>query len=180
MKPMASPPSTSRIGYGVRTIGAGASSAMPDTRSASRTSESWAVTVTARIVEALRCRARPIRVERRRESRLRSDIRSLDDGHVLCLGALLTLDALELDLRALGERLEAVAGDCAVVEQQVLTACVRGNEAIPLRIVEPLDGSGCHLCNTSSALIKNGQRERHSAHLGTRSRAPTTLAAGKR
>src|SRR3954454_13343447 len=151
MKPIASPPSTSRMGYGIRRIGASTSSAVADTSSASRISESWAVTVTAGIVEAPRCRARPIRVERRRESRLRSNIRSLDDGHVLCLGALLTLDALELDLRALGERLEAVAGDCAVVDEQVLTACVRGDEAIPLRIVEPLDGSGCHLCNTSSA-----------------------------
>jgi putative membrane protein len=78
-------------------------------------------------------------------SRLRSSIRlSLDESDVLRLGALCALGAFELDLRTLGERLEAVAGDCAVVDEQVLTACVRGDEAIPLRIVEPLDGSGCH------------------------------------
>src|SRR3954466_7954206 len=93
-------------------------------------------------------------------SRLRSSSSSLDQSHVLRLGSLCTLGTFELDLRTFGKRLEAVAGDCAVVDEQVLAACVRGDEAIPLRIVEPLDGSGCHLCNTSSAIFLNGQRKR--------------------
>src|SRR5215212_1785487 len=75
---------------------------------------------------------------------------------VLRLGALLPLGGLELDLRALGERLEAVACDRAVVDEQVLAALVGGDEPIALRVVEPLDGSGCHIQNTSSTTFKNG------------------------
>src|SRR3954454_12118994 len=60
------------------------------------------------------------------------------------LGALRALALLVLDARALGERLVAVAGDAAVVHEEILRALVRGDEAIPLRVVEPLDGSVSH------------------------------------
>src|SRR5215203_4699756 len=76
---------------------------------------------------------------------------------VLRLGALLPLGGLELDLRALGERLEAVARDRAVVDEQVLATLIGGDEPIALRVVEPLDGSGCHIQNTSSSPSRTGR-----------------------
>src|SRR3954470_21429407 len=141
----------------MRTIGASTSSAAPPTSNASSTSESCAVTVTPRILGALEASG-PGSERRRRAPPLAMPC--LDHGHVLRLGALLTLDAVELDLRSLGERPEALAVDGAVMDEQVLAARVRGDEAIPLRIVEPLDGSGCHVCNTSPAISRNGQRKR--------------------
>jgi hypothetical protein len=50
----------------------------------------------------------------------------------------------ELDAGALGEALEALTGDVAVVHEKILRALFRGDEAVPLAVVEPLDGSGCH------------------------------------
>src|SRR5207245_7842074 len=62
----------------------------------------------------------------------------LSDGYdVPSLGALLALARLELDARALGERLEALGLDRAEVDEHVLAALVRGDEAVPLRAVEP-------------------------------------------
>src|SRR5947199_9198568 len=48
------------------------------------------------------------------------------------------------DLRALGERLEAAAGDATVVHEQVLALIVGWDEPVALVVVEPLHGSGCH------------------------------------
>src|SRR5581483_11936311 len=89
---------------------------------------------------------------RKRAPRLR------DELDVPSLGALVPLGLVELDLRALGERLEAVSRDRAEVDEHVLAAGVRGNEAVALRVVEPLDGSGCH-GNTSlhGALERAGE-----------------------
>src|SRR5437867_3265112 len=50
----------------------------------------------------------------------------------------------ELHLCTFGERLEAVPRDVAVMNEEVLTALVGRDEPVPLRIVEPLHGSGCH------------------------------------
>src|SRR2546422_1575586 len=61
------------------------------------------------------------------------------------LGALLTLARLELDFRSLGQRLEAVASDVGVMHEEILPAVLRRDESISLGIVEPLDGSGCHV-----------------------------------
>src|SRR3954452_3554876 len=83
----------------------------------------------------------------------------LDGDDVLRLGAVGPLGSVELHLRTLGERLEAVAGDGRVVDEQVLALVRRGDEAVPLRIVEPLDGSGCHE-KTPPRAMKNGQRRR--------------------
>src|SRR5436190_23145851 len=52
---------------------------------------------------------------------------------------------LVADLRALGERLEAVAGDATVMHEQVLALIVRCDEPEALLVAEPLHGSGCHL-----------------------------------
>src|SRR4051812_14506220 len=79
----------------------------------------------------------------------RPDLRARElrgDGHVCGLRALLALLGLELDLRALGERPVAAALDRAEVHEQVLPAVVRRDEPVTLVCVEPLDGSGCHIC----------------------------------
>src|SRR5437870_3361739 len=71
---------------------------------------------------------------------LRAD---LDDVH--CLRALGAFALLELDLGTLGEALEAVAGDVGVVDEDILRAVLGRDEAVALGIVEPLDGSACHI-----------------------------------
>jgi hypothetical protein len=70
------------------------------------------------------------------------------------LRPLLTLAGLELDLCPLGEGPEALAGDVGLVDEEILRTLVRA-EALALRIVEPLDGSGCHE-NTSLPITANG------------------------
>src|SRR5262249_25438249 len=52
---------------------------------------------------------------------------------------------LELHLRALGEGLEALAGDAGVMDEEILRPVVGGDEAIPLLVAEPLHGAGCQL-----------------------------------
>ena len=46
----------------------------------------------------------------------------------------------------LGERAVAAALDGAEMDEEVLAAFIRGDEAVTLVRVEPLDGSGCHIC----------------------------------
>src|SRR5256885_2164172 len=58
------------------------------------------------------------------------------------LRPLLALGHLELHPLVLGECLEAGALDLAEVDEQVLAAAVRGDEAEALLLVEPLHGSG--------------------------------------
>src|SRR6185312_6346671 len=79
----------------------------------------------------------------------------------LRLGTLRPVDRVELHVRALRERLEALAGDRRMVDKHVLATISRGDEAIPLRIVEPLHGSSCHT-NTSST-TKERAGEAHIA-----------------
>src|SRR5215210_2542268 len=67
-----------------------------------------------------------------------------DRGDVSRLGAFLALSLFELDARTLGQGLEALTGDVAVMDEEILGALVRGDEAIPLAVVEPLDGSASH------------------------------------
>src|SRR5581483_3311090 len=73
--------------------------------------------------------------------------RRLDDANVRGLGALRALRCLELDLRAFGQGLEALAGDARVVHEEILRAVLRRDEAVALLVAEPLDGSGCHVCH---------------------------------
>src|SRR4051794_9001652 len=54
--------------------------------------------------------------------------------------------------RTLGKGAEAVAVDTAVVDEQVLAAFIRSDEAEALVVVEPLDGSFCH-ANSSTAFV---------------------------
>src|SRR5207342_2738893 len=89
------------------------------------------------ILSGERTRARPGGRARKAASAGENDVRRLR--------ALLALLRHELDLRTLGKGLEALALDAAEVNEEVLAAVVRGDEAIPLGVVEPLHGSGCHL-----------------------------------
>src|SRR4051794_17422325 len=82
---------------------------------------------------------------RRRQISLRRD----DD--VAGLRALRALLDLVLHLRALGQRLEAVALDRAEVDEDVVTAVFLRDEAVALRVVEPLDCSGCHVHTSLAA-----------------------------
>src|SRR5207247_2590073 len=87
---------------------------------------------------------RPGRCRRRAPRATRACTRLSGQHDVLGLGALLALGCVELDLRALGEGLEALACNRAVMDKEVLARVVRGDEPVPLRIVEPLDGSCRH------------------------------------
>src|SRR5919201_4756335 len=64
--------------------------------------------------------------------------------HVRRFGTLCSLTNFELDLSALGEGLVALARNRRMVDEDVLLALGRSDEAVALRVVEPLDGSGCH------------------------------------
>src|SRR3954453_10197670 len=86
--------------------------------------------------------------------------RGLDRRYVDCLRALVARLGVELDLCALGERLEAVAGNPGVVDEQVLAAFIGSDEAEALVVVEPLNGSGCHVC-WSSVLFSCCLRRKH-------------------
>jgi hypothetical protein len=68
------------------------------------------------------------------------------------LGALLALARLVLDLRALGQGLEAVAGDVRVMHEEILAAILGRDEAVSLGIVEPFDGTGCHVISSLAFL----------------------------
>jgi hypothetical protein len=75
-------------------------------------------------------------------------VSSLLRNNVDRLGALLALARLVLDLGTLGQRLEAVAGDVRVMNEEILAAVLGGDEAVSLGIVEPLDGTGCHVISS--------------------------------
>src|SRR3954470_8097584 len=69
---------------------------------------------------------------------------ALERGDVDGLGALVADLGVVGHLRALSQRLEAVGVDAGVVDEEVLAALVRGDEAEALVVVEPLHGSGSH------------------------------------
>src|SRR5205807_854566 len=91
-------------------------------------------------------RSAPVRATRGRCGRGRDFLLApLGDGDdVRGLGPLRALTGLVFDLRPFGERLEAVAADLRVMDEQVLTAVLGLDEAVALRVVEPLHASGCH------------------------------------
>jgi hypothetical protein len=72
----------------------------------------------------------------------RRDLQRLDIRRLQPLGALLHF---ELDLLAFLEGLEAAHLDRGVMREKVLTALSRGDEAEAFRVVEPLDGTSCHV-----------------------------------
>src|SRR4051812_39504392 len=77
-------------------------------------------------------------------SSLGTAVGRLDGADVHRLRTLVARLLLVLDLRVLGERLETLAIDSRVVDEQVTVSVVRSDEAVALLVVEPLDGSGRH------------------------------------
>src|SRR5207302_1543433 len=89
--------------------------------------------------------------------RLLQEIRETRElADVLRLQSLRTLHHVELHLLALRKCAEAVGLDGRVVTEHVLTTAVLRDEAEPLRIVEPLHSSSCHLRRLPSV---NGRRK---------------------
>src|SRR4051794_36785432 len=78
----------------------------------------------------------------------------LERGHVDGFGSLVASFGVIGDLRALGQRLEAVRVDAGVVDEQVLATLVRRDEAEALVVVEPLDGSGCHVISSTALCLR--------------------------
>src|SRR5918993_1434648 len=69
----------------------------------------------------------------------------LDGGDVVRLHALLALGSLVGDLGTLLKALEAVTCYTAVVNEEIITALVGGDEAVALIVVEPLYRSLGHI-----------------------------------
>src|SRR5437870_4200771 len=69
----------------------------------------------------------------------------LDERDVDGLRALVAVLGVVGDPRALGEGAEAVGVDARVVDEEVLAALVRRDEAEALLVAEPLHGSGSHM-----------------------------------
>src|SRR5436190_10132627 len=88
----------------------------------------------------------------------RGRLSPLDRVNVRCLGALLPLGCLELDLRTFRERLEALAGDACVVDEQILRSVIGGDEAVPLVVAEPLHSAGCQLIHLPLPTTGTGVR----------------------
>src|SRR5207248_10939542 len=70
--------------------------------------------------------------------------RGLERADVLRLRALLALGGVELDALVVFEALVAVAADRREVDEDVLAAVVRSDEAEALLAVEPLHCALCH------------------------------------
>src|SRR5207245_4205392 len=99
------------------------------------------------VAQTVAMRERALGCEEPRPPERRPRTRAVSLGDRSDVGRFRTLRALallELHARALGERLEAVAGDAAVMDEEILRSLVGGDEAVPLRIVEPLDDSVGH------------------------------------
>src|SRR5919197_6571017 len=79
-----------------------------------------------------------------------------DERDVRRLGPLRTLAGFELDLCTLCKALVAVPSNVAVMNEEILAAVLRRDEAVALRVVEPLDGSSCHK-NTSPTPSRTGR-----------------------
>src|SRR5215211_6042179 len=90
-----------------------------------------------------------------------------DDADVACLRTLRPVLHLVLHLRAFSEALEALAADRAVVDEDILATVILLDKAVTLVVVEPLHGSGCHICTFSTASRTCSGRRK--AKTGTRS-----------
>ena len=77
----------------------------------------------------------------------------------LDVGSLLAFRALrdfELHFLTFFQGLEAVHVDCGEVCEQILTAVIRSDEAKTFGVIEPLNGTSCHIKKT---FIKNESHE---------------------
>ena len=81
--------------------------------------------------------------------------KTLNRNDVLCLGTLLTGCDREFHFLTVGESLEAIALDCAEVNEHIRAALLL-NKAVAFRLIEPLNGASnlCHLKNTCVAELR--------------------------
>ena len=73
--------------------------------------------------------------------------RALDGGDVLRLHTLLALRRLVGDLLAFFKRLESAATYPAVMHEEVFATLIRGDKAVALILVEPLNRSFWGICS---------------------------------
>src|SRR3954468_19287064 len=102
------------------------------------------------------------------------------------LGALVPGLGVVGHLGALGERTEALALDGLVMDEEVRTGLIGGDEAEALLVAEPLHGSCCHVafpprdvwcCETRRVLLRQRLRDAGTAEPGPVVPAvPTTVA----
>src|SRR4029079_1676363 len=79
---------------------------------------------------------------------------ALQRGDVHGLRSLVAALGVVGDLRAVRERLEAVGVDAGVVDEEVLATVIRRDEAEGLVVVEPLNGSGCHVISSTALCLR--------------------------
>src|SRR3981081_934784 len=97
-------------------------------------------------------------------------------------GTLRALLGVIAHLRALGQRLEAVALDRAVVNEQVLAGVIRCDEPKSLVVAEPLNSSCCHdappgsVCSETRRTLP-GNDCGDAGHLDQSSKCSTTSAS---
>ena len=72
---------------------------------------------------------------------LTTHIRDLGLRYFSRMLALGSLADIEFDLLALRKGLESLSGDAGVMDEKVFSAILRGDESIPLAVIEPFDGS---------------------------------------
>src|SRR5215216_3356349 len=93
-----------------------------------------------------------------------------DEAHIHRLRSLIARLLLVLHLGVLRERLEALAIDAGVVDEQVAVSIVRSDEAIALLVVEPLHGSGRHVLPLPACARHCESRCTHVTNYAGRSR----------
>src|SRR5687767_10272335 len=98
-----------------------------------------------------------LNAQKRKTQSPKAKAQSLDLGDVFRRRSLLTLHHVEFHPVPLGEGLEAVALDRRIVDEAILAAAVRGDEAEALRIVEPLHYAlGTHHCTRLVKMLGTG------------------------
>jgi hypothetical protein len=65
--------------------------------------------------------------------------------YVCCFHSFFALCGIILDFLAITEGAKAFFGDIGVMDKQILTAIIRGNESKPLLLVEPLYRPAAHI-----------------------------------
>src|SRR5271166_3268159 len=103
------------------------------------------------------------------------------------LGALVALLGVVGDLRPLLQRAVTLAVDPGVMDEQVLVAVVRGDEAKPLVVAEPLNGAGGHsyappryVRAATRRMLLKASTCALALHFPALSRPDTTKVAGRR
>src|SRR5688572_13505536 len=102
---------------------------------------------------------------------------NLNRVDLIGLGAFRSLGGLKLHTLALIERPESGRLDCTVMDENVRTAAVHGDEAVALFGIEPLNGSLRHETSPSICIRNRTSRPRHA--VGRRVFLTPTQSAGR-